>query len=148
MKQLSKLILITLQLSWPILLTALLAIAVSSCRPAPASSPHPLPAGHVEIRVEFNDIPVDAFNKLSGLLTKLAEENSAMIEGSGSLRDVGDGHSFHGWTNDGFVIQQYKPDHPVPSAEVEKAMQERLTTFLKDHKIDPGDAKLQLRYGK
>jgi hypothetical protein len=49
--------------------------------------------------------------------------------------------------NDGFAIQQYKPNHPVPSAEVEKAMKERLTTFLKDHKMDPEDAKLQLRYG-
>ena len=44
-------------------------------------------------------------------------------------------------------IHALKPNHPVPSAEVEKAMKERLTTFLKDHKMDPEDAKLRLRYG-
>lgn len=48
---------------------------------------------------------------------------------------------------DGFAIQQYKPNHPVPRAEVEKAMKERLTTFLKDHKMAPEDAKLRLRHG-
>ncbi len=70
-----------------------------------------------------------------------------MREDSDSLRDVGDRHSSRGWTKDGFAVQQYKPNHPVPSAEIENAMKERLTTFLKDHKMDPEDAKLQLRYG-
>lgn len=35
-------------------------------------------------------------DKLSGLLTKLAEENSALQEVSNSLRDVGDRHAFQG----------------------------------------------------
>jgi hypothetical protein len=48
---------------------------------------------------------------------------------------------------DGFAVQQYKPNHPVPSAEVEQAMKERLKTFLKDNKMDPDDARLQLRHG-
>lgn len=84
---------------------------------------------------------------LSGLFTKLAEENSALREGSNSLRDVRDRYAFEGWMNDGFAIQHYKPNHPVPSAEVENAMKELLKTFLNDHKIDPEDAKLRLRYG-
>lgn len=40
------------------------------------------------------------------------------------------------------------PKHPVPSAEVEQATRERRRTFLKENKINPEDAKLQLRYGK
>jgi hypothetical protein len=130
------------------LMTALLAVFVWGCRPPQVSSPHPLPAGHVGIHVAFKGIPTEADNKLSGFLMKLAEEHSALRQGSESLRDVGDRHSYGGLMNDGFAVQQYNPNHPVPSPEVEQTMKERLKTFLKDNNIDPDDTQLELRYGK
>lgn len=93
-------------------------------------------------------MPTDPYNKLSEFLMKLAEEHSALRQGSESLRDVGDRHSPAGLMNDGFAVQQYNPNHPVPSPEVEQAMKERLRTFLRDNKINPEDAQLELRYGK
>ncbi len=135
-------------LQMPILITVLLTIFVSGCQRRPVSSPHPLRAGHVEIQVEFEGLPNDAYNKMSGFLMKLAEEHSTLREGSESLRDVGDRHSYIGLMNDGFAVQQYKPNHPVPSPDVEQAMKQRLKTFLKDNKIDPDDAQLKLLYGK
>jgi hypothetical protein len=83
-----------------------------------------------------------------GGMGKLAEEHSALRKGSDSLRDVGDRSSSQGLLNDGFADQRYTPNHRVPSPEVEQAMKNRLKTFLKDNKIDPDDAQLELRYGK
>jgi hypothetical protein len=132
----------------PMLMTAILTVFVAGCQRPPAASPKPLPPGHVEIQVEFKGFTNDAFNKLSPFVETLAEEHAAYREGSDTLRDVGDRSASQGLMNDGFAVQQYNPNHPVPSPEVEQAMKERLKTFLKDNKIDADKAKLELRYGK
>jgi hypothetical protein len=130
------------------LLAVILApVFVTGCslKSPPAS---PIPKGQAGIHVEFKGLSTDQFNELTAFVKKLAEYHSAYVEGSTSERDVGDYSTYHGFWNDGFVAQTYKPNHPIPSPQVEAAMKEQLESFLKKNKIDAGSVKLELRYGR
>jgi hypothetical protein len=125
---------------------ALVPIAVTGCRvevPMP-----PVPSGHVEIHVEFKNFSTRDYNKLTAFVRELAEQRSAFVKGSESVRDVGEHRAYHGFGNDGYVDQRYNPGHPIPSPEVEEAMRTRLEKFLRGNGIDVDGAKLELRYGK
>lgn len=88
----------------------------------------PIPAGHVEIRVEFQRLSTKNYNNRTAIIRKLAEDHTDRL--------VEDFNGFHGTWNDGFVNRRYRPNHPIPSPEVEQAMSARLESFLKKNSID------------
>jgi hypothetical protein len=127
-------------------LTALTILSISGCKPT-VTSASPIPPGHAEIHIEYKGLSTDTYNKLNDFIRELAEEHSVLLRGSETERDVGDGSSYHGFLNAGHADQRYNPDHPVPSPEVEEAMQARLDEFLEKNGVDPDKASLELRYG-
>jgi serine/threonine protein kinase len=104
-------------------------------------------AGDAMIHVEFKGLSSDEFNNLTEFVRKLAESHSAFVEGSPSERDVGDHDAYTGIWNNGFVDQKYKPNHPIPSPEVEASMKASLESYLDDKRIYRGDVKFELQYG-
>lgn len=126
--------------------SALVLFALPTCRSLKANSP--IPKGQVEIHVGFKGLSTDKVNKLEAFVLRLAEDHSAYLDGSKSVRDVGHYDTLHVFCHFGFVDQRYNPDHPIPSPEVEKAMRDRLESFFEDNEIDGSGQKFELRYGR
>lgn len=99
----------------------------------------PIPADHAEIRVTFKRLSTGNYNHLVAFVRTLAEDHTDRL--------VEDFNAFHGIWNEGFVARRYRPNHPIPSPEVEKSMAARLDSFLKGKGIDGRRVKLELRYG-
>lgn len=106
---------------------------------SPVSS-SPIPPGHVEISVEFNGLSTNDFNNLAAFVRTLAENHTDRLED--------DFHGFHGYWNDGFIVRRYKPNHSIPSPEVEQSMAARFESFLKEKGINSRGQKIELRYGE
>lgn len=123
----------------------LITFSMSACDPVVTTTP--IPAGHAQIHVEFENVSTKDWNELTAFVEELATEHSVILKGSDTSQDVGDRDSFHGFGNDGFVNQTYNPGHPVPSTETEAAMKAALEEFLQEEKIDHEDVKLELRFG-
>ena len=113
----------------------------------PTVTSTPVPKGEVEIYIEFKGVSTGDYNELYQFAGKLAEPHCAIIKGSGGVPDRGESQGQHGFWNDGFVRHRYTPNHPVPSRDVEREMQNRLQRFLRDKGIDAKDVTLDLRYG-
>ncbi|MEM7394969.1 MAG: hypothetical protein AAF492_21770 [Verrucomicrobiota bacterium] len=111
-------------------------------------APPVIPKGHVEIYVEFKGFSSADYNTLNSLIQSLPEEHSVFLGGSDTIRDVGDFQSQIGILNSGSASQIYNPNHPVPSPDVEAAIQARLKKLLKENKVDPTKIKIQFRYGQ
>ena len=106
---------------------------------APVTNP-PIPAGHVVIRVDFKGISTEKYNDLMAFLRKLAENHTDRV--------FDDFNGSHGYWNDGFVARRYRPNHPIPSPDVEQSMATQFESFLKTNGIDGRGEKLELRYGQ
>ena len=120
-------------------------LALTGCMRQPA--PAPVPAGEVEIYVDYDNFSSEQYNQLFKFLRALSEPYAGSIKGSDSIRDTGDSSGFHGFFNDGHITLRYRPNHPVPNPEVEADMRKKLDAWLKenDHRADA--AILNLRYG-
>lgn len=105
---------------------------------APVTST-PIPAGQVRIHVEFEGISTEKFNELTTFVRALPKDYTDHPQA--------DFNSQHGFGNNGFVTRTYRPNHPIPSADIEKVLIEQLHAFLKTNGLD-GRGKLELRYGK
>ena len=105
----------------------------------------PLPAGMVEIRVDFQGLSTDDYNALNRFLAELAREYTST--GPDAAPAGQEAESFHGFWNNGFAFERYRPNHPVPSPEIEADLQARFRTFLEERDIDGKGETLELRYG-
>ncbi len=119
------------------LFSILFVFFLASCEVRVVSSP--LPKGQVEINVKFKNLSTDNYNKLNGFVKKLPKDYMEGFENEFT--------SSHSLGNDGEANQRYKPNHKIPSPEVEKAMQDRLQAFLKENGINEESVELKLRYG-
>ena len=115
-----------------------LLVALTGCGVQIVSTP--IPSGQVEIHVEYKNLSTTYYNELTRFIQDLARERSVDRRGSSYSGS-------HGFLNDGVVDARYKPNHPVPSPNVEKDMRTRLATWLVDRGKDPARATLDLRYG-
>ena len=100
----------------------------------------PVPAGQVEIHVEFESVPTPKYNEMNRFISSLAQKHKVPTGPASSS-------SYHGTFGSGTIHERYVPTHEIPDAEVEAKMQEEFTAFLKASGLDEKDASLELRYG-
>ncbi len=100
----------------------------------------PIPRITRRFASHFKRLSTGNYNHLVAFVRNLAEDHTDRL--------VEDFNAFHGIWNEGFVARRYRPNHPIPSPEVERSMSARLESFLKGRGIDgSGVMKLELRYG-
>ncbi|MBI1372074.1 MAG: hypothetical protein GC159_04850 [Phycisphaera sp.] len=131
-----------------VLVPSVIVAAFALYNTGPIVPTSPIASGEARVHVTFRGLSNDQFNQLVTRVQKLAEDHSALVEGSATERDVHDYNASLGFWNSGFVDQNYKPSHPTPSADTERAMRDELNAYLEDQHIKPGSVTLELQYGK